>query len=170
MVRDVSSYNEVFHRQSEWSPVFLQEMLQQVLDECSNRYPVDNLDLQTGFAPMAKQVLGNPDEYRLMFRHLLANAFEAVDTENPVISVQTSLDPGTSMYVLVEIFNTGKLSGTDEMETLFTPFFSTRAMGTGLGLPIARVVAQKVKGNIMLYPVSKGGVACLASLPRGDLD
>ncbi|RQD73985.1 MAG: hypothetical protein D5S03_11510, partial [Desulfonatronospira sp. MSAO_Bac3] len=63
-----------------------------------------------------------------------------------------------------------KLSGTDEMETLFTPFFSTRAMGTGLGLPIARVVAQKVKGNIMLYPVSKGGVACLASLPRGDLD
>ncbi len=170
MVRDVSSYNEVFHRQSEWSPVFLQEMLQQVLDEFSNRYPVDNLDLQTGFAPMAKQVLGNPDEYRLMFRHLLANAFEAVDTENPVISVQTSLDPGTSMYVLVEIFNTGKLSGTDEMETLFTPFFSTRAMGTGLGLPISRVVAQKVKGNIMLYPVSKGGVACLASLPRGDLD
>ncbi len=169
MVQDVSSYNEVFHSQSAWSPVLLQEMLQEVLDECRQRYPVVGLDLQTGYAPMARRVLGNPEEYRLMFRHLLANAFEAVDPEKPVISVQTSLDPGTAMYVLVEIFNTGKLSGTYEMETLLTPFFSTRAMGTGLGLPIARVVAQKVKGNIMLYPVAKGGVVCLASLPRGDL-
>ena len=170
MVRDASSYNEVFHRHSAWTSVFLQEMVQEVLEECRQRYSLENLDLQTGYAPKARKVLGNPEEYRLMFRHLLANAFESVDPENPVISVQTSLDPGASMYVLVEIFNTGKLSGTDEMETLFTPFFSTRAMGTGLGLPIARVVAQKVKGNIMLYPASNGGVVCLASLPRGGLD
>ncbi len=170
MVRDVSSYNEVFHSQSAWSPVPLQGMLQEVLEECRQRCPLESLDLQTGYAPMARQVLGNPDEYRLMFRHLLANAFESVDPENPTISVQTSLDPGASRYVLVEIVNTGKLSGIEEMETLFTPFFSTRAMGTGLGLPIARVVAQKVKGNIMLYPASKGGVVCLASLPRGGQD
>ncbi len=170
MVRDVSSYNEVFHRQSTWSPLPLQEMLQEVLEGCRKVYPVQNLELQTGYAPRAGQVLGNPDEYRLMFRHLLANAFEAVDPENPVISVQTSLDPGVARYVLVEIFNTGKISGIEEMETLFTPFFSTRAMGTGLGLPIARVVAQKVKGNIMLYPASKDGVVCLVNLPRGGLD
>ncbi len=170
MVRDVSSYNEIFHRQSAWTPVPLQEMVQEVLEECRQRYTLENLDLQTGYAPRARQVLGNPEEYRLMFRHLLANAFESVDPRDPVISVQTSLDPGTSMYVLVEIFNTGKLSGIEEMETLFTPFFSTRAMGTGLGLPIARVVAQKVKGNIMLYSASKGGVVCLASLPRGGLE
>lgn len=167
MVTDVSAYNEVFHSSSKWSHLLLHEYLEKAVNHCRKLYTVSGLDLQTGFAQKDIKVLGNPDEILLLFQHLLENSFEAVDPANPVISIQTSRDPGASRFVLVEIFNSGKLASAGETQTLFTPFYSTRAMGTGMGLPIARAVVQKIKGRVSLASLPDG-VVCMVTLPRAD--
>ena len=167
MVTDVSVYNEVFHSASKWSGILLHECLEKVVSRCQQAYQVSGLDLQAGFAQKDIKVLGHPDEILLLFQHLLENAFEALDPARPVISIQTSRDPGTSRFVLVEIFNTGRLASAGDTQNLFTPFYSTRAMGTGMGLPIARAVVQKIKGRVSLASVPDG-VVCMVTLPRAD--
>lgn len=168
MVADVSAYNEVFHKSSRWTLVPLHEQLTKALEACRKRFPVKDLELQTGFARRDMEVLGSPGELYLLFYHLLENAFEAVDPVHPVISLQTSPDPGTPRFALVEIFNTGRLADSINPEVLFTPFYSSKAMGTGMGLPIARAAVQKIKGRVSLYPAPGGGVVCMVVLPRSQ--
>jgi two-component sensor histidine kinase len=167
MVADVSIFNEIFHSTSEWSVSSLHEQLKKAVDKCHRKKDLKHLNLQMGFAGADIQVLGNPREIHLLFNHLLENAIEAVDPDNPVVTIQTSLDPGTPRFALVEIFNTGKLANSDDIEVLFTPFYSTKAAGTGMGLPIARAVVQKIKGKVILQE-AEGGVVCFITLPRGD--
>ncbi len=167
MLSDVSIFNEIFHSTSQWSVSSLHEQLKRSVEECLKKKELKNLNLQMGFADADIEVLGNPREIHLLFKHLLENAFESVDLLNPVISIQTSLDPGTPRFALVEIFNTGKITNPEETETLFTPFYSTKATGTGMGLPIARAVVQKIKGKVSLQAI-EDGVICFITLPRGD--
>lgn len=41
-------------------------------------------------------------------------------------------------------------------ERVFTPFFSTRPAGSGLGLPMARRIAQAHGGDVRLHPSARG--------------
>ncbi len=166
LVSDVSTYNEIFHAPSKWTQISLHQELKRAVENCRILYSLSSLDLQIGFARRDINVLGNPEEIQLLLQHLLENAFEGVDPDNPVISIQTSPDPGTPKFALIEIFNTGKLAHAEEVETLFTPFYSTKTAGTGMGLSIARAVVQKIKGSVDLQAVP-GGVICLVALPRG---
>ncbi len=168
MVNEVCTYNEIFHKHPEWQVLNLHEQLIKVIEECKSSYSLDKLDLQIGFAPLEIMILGDPWETGILLSHVLNNAFEGVDPENPLITVQTSLDPGNQKFALVEVFNTGVLTMPDDPKQLFTPFYSTKSAGTGMGLSIARAAARKIKGHISLYLAPGGGVICMVSLPRSD--
>jgi signal transduction histidine kinase len=49
---------------------------------------------------------------------------------------------------------------------LFTPFFTTKASGTGLGLSSCRRIATELKGALRLFPRHRGGCRALLLLPR----
>jgi signal transduction histidine kinase len=54
---------------------------------------------------------------------------------------------------------------------LFTPFFTTKQNGTGLGLLSCRRIAGELGGRLGLYPRHRGGTRALLLLPRaGDND
>ncbi len=53
---------------------------------------------------------------------------------------------------------------------LFTPFFTTKANGTGLGLSSCRRIAAELKGALRLYPRGGGGCRALLALPRRARD
>jgi two-component system sensor histidine kinase AtoS len=48
---------------------------------------------------------------------------------------------------------------------LFTPFFTTKPNGTGLGLPSCRRIANELGGDLRLYPRTRGGARALLLLP-----
>lgn len=49
---------------------------------------------------------------------------------------------------------------------LFTPFFTTKANGTGLGLSSCRRIASELHGSLRLYPRHRGGARAILLLPR----
>ncbi len=67
--------------------------------------------------------------------------------------------------LVVEIDDSGAgLAGRDS-EELFQPFTTTKAKGTGLGLPISRQIAQRLGGTLDLTSRPEGGARCTLNLP-----
>ena len=54
----------------------------------------------------------------------------------------------------------------EDPEHLFEPYVSGRASGTGLGLPIARTLAEANGGTLRLSERAGGGCEAALTLPR----
>lgn len=70
---------------------------------------------------------------------------------------------------VIEIHDNGDGIPEDIREKLFTPFFSTKSGGTGLGLYIVREILETHRGEIDLRnrPTGKGAVVRL-TLPLAE--
>jgi signal transduction histidine kinase len=70
--------------------------------------------------------------------------------------------------VRVELFveNSGPAISNDVVQTLFEPFFTTKLHGTGLGLPIARRIAEAHGGELVLSRNEPGRVRFSIRLQR----
>ena len=69
------------------------------------------------------------------------------------IAVQTQPDRTASIHVV----DRGPGVAEDAMESLFTPYFTTRAQGTGLGLAIVRHIATLHGWTTSYHPRDGGG-------------
>ncbi len=88
-------------------------------------------------APMLRQVVLN----------LLNNAAQAVDHDGTVI-VGTARDDGKSLRIFVQ--DNGPGIAPEHLESIFTPFFTTKepGKGTGLGLSLSQFIVTKLGGRI----------------------
>ena len=76
---------------------------------------------------------------------LIANASEAM-REGGEIVLGSRLDPAGG--IIVEVADNGPGMTRENAERVFTPFFTTKQKGLGLGLPIVRRVIERLGGTI----------------------
>jgi signal transduction histidine kinase len=100
-----------------------------------------------------------------MFYYLLQNSLEAVELEAPYIRISSRQMSSTPSFIEIEIFNNGAPPSNEDMDNLFVPFYSSKPLGTGFGLPIAELAARKSLGDITLEPVADRGTKCVIKLP-----
>ncbi|OUL28891.1 HAMP domain-containing sensor histidine kinase [Nostoc sp. 106C] len=68
--------------------------------------------------------------------------------------------------VLIKIIDQGRGISQEDIKKIFTPFYSRRPGGTGLGLTIARKIVLDHHGNLWAQSVSEGGAQFCVILPR----
>jgi signal transduction histidine kinase len=85
-------------------------------------------------------------EIKQLFLNLLKNAIEAMP-DGGELRVTMYLVEGKDA-VCVDISDTGHGISETELRSIFRPFYSTKADGTGLGLPFCRRVAEEHGGEI----------------------
>ncbi|BAY06913.1 sensor histidine kinase [Calothrix sp. NIES-2098] len=68
--------------------------------------------------------------------------------------------------VLIKIIDQGKGLSPEDIQKIFTPFYSRRPGGTGLGLTIAKKIVLDHRGNLWAQSVSHGGAQFCVILPR----
>ncbi|GAB6189762.1 hypothetical protein JCM30566_15040 [Marinitoga arctica] len=79
--------------------------------------------------------------------NLIKNAIEA-SNENNYILIKTGIE-NDNVYFQVE--NNGEPIPEDEQNKIFSPFFTTKVQGTGLGLPICKkIIEEEHKGKLFL--------------------
>lgn len=66
----------------------------------------------------------------------------------PIIHSPTDLQSKDSIYVCLEVSDTGIGSVQSDMEKLFDPFFSSKFIGRGLGLAVVLEIAKAHYGAI----------------------
>lgn len=96
--------------------------------------------------------------------NLVTNALQANGRRGPVL-VGVSEDR-SRRAMLVKVTDDGNGVSEELREKIFTPFFSTRPKGTGLGLTVVRRCADAHGGDIVVHPSDAGGATFELQLPR----
>lgn len=112
----------------------------------------DNLPAVRGEEAMLTQLLGS----------LIANAMEAMKS-NGEISVVSRRSP--QGLVLAEVSDNGPGIAPDDMGRLFKPFFTSKAQGLGLGLPLVRRVVERLGGTVEVESAPSKGTTVRLHLP-----
>ncbi len=109
----------------------------------------------------------DPEHLHQILANLVANAHEA-SPEGAPVEVAARRRGGR---IEIRIADRGPGPRTEsgaDPEGLFEPYVTTRAGGTGLGLPIARSLARANGGEVELAAGPGGGGVALVSLPAAE--
>jgi signal transduction histidine kinase len=98
------------------------------------------------------------------FSNLLRNAVEAsVDASRaPRVTIEGQVEGN---YVRVSVDDNGPGIPESERERIFTPFFSTKGRGTGLGLALVQKIIVTHNGRIHVSASAQGGASLQVMLP-----
>lgn len=165
MVADAAVYSEMYERAPEFSEIFLEELISGAFEKLKAKKGVEKVRIETAMDPEHRYIKGVFQDLETMFFYLLENSLEAVDPEKPYIAVSSILSVLNPSFLEVEIFNNGTPPGQDDMDNLFVPFYSSKPMGTGFGLPIAELAARKSLGELHLEPLPGKGTRVTVKLP-----
>jgi nitrogen fixation/metabolism regulation signal transduction histidine kinase len=95
-------------------------------------------------------------------RNLLENALRATSTSGGEVRVQVERHDGLARIAVID---SGPGVQPDLLPRIFDPYFSTHDTGTGLGLPIARRIAEEHGGDITARNRAEGGLEVAITLP-----
>jgi signal transduction histidine kinase len=114
----------------------------------------------------APTVDADPHQIQQVLMNLILNAIQA-STAGGQVRIRTRLteNHGEQMQAYIDIEDDGKGMTVEETGQAFHPFFSTKAHGTGLGLPIAKQIIEYHQGRITLHSVPGRGTRVEVRLP-----
>ena len=95
--------------------------------------------------------------------NLLLNAVQALDGHGHIV-VRTAV---TNDAASVEVRDDGPGIPATIRDRVLEPFFTTKARGGGLGLPIAGRTAELHGGSLKLRCPDEGGTVATLTLPNG---
>ncbi len=104
----------------------------------------DNINTISEFGEGIEDVYLDKDYLRRVLNNLFNNAVQAMP-EGGTLTVKASVEDGTMIY---SVSDTGVGIKEDDKATIFTPLFTTKAKGTGLGLAVCRRVINAHGGEI----------------------
>ena len=166
--------NETLYFSREMVPAFrivnLNVEIREVLSMFREELEEARISSMVDLSPDLPSISADPDQIRQVVWNLVSNAIQAVGGSG-ILTVATHLsDPAEGIGVVLEVSDTGGGIPHDVVHNIFNPFFTTKAKGTGLGLPIVHAIVEKHGGTIHLDNREGAGVAFsifLPLLPKG---
>jgi len=116
------------------------------------------------FSPDLTTIQADPAQLQQVFVNLLKNAAEAIE-EGGTITLTTR--PVNSQWAEIKVSDTGRGIPEENLGKLFTPFFTTKALGkgTGLGLSIVYGIIKMHRGQIAVQSQVGQGTTFTVTLP-----
>ncbi len=106
-------------------------------------------------------ILGREDQLKNVFYNIIINAREAIGDNKGKITITRARERAgfyaEKRLVGVSITDTGRGIPIDSSNNIFTPFYSTKQRGTGLGLPIAQGIVNRHSGIVESENLPDGG-------------
>ncbi|WP_367749867.1 sensor histidine kinase [Ammoniphilus sp. 3BR4] len=91
---------------------------------------------------------GYPDEFRQVLINILINSLDAL-IESPQIDKHIRIGGhAIDKSVVIIISNNGPMIPQESLNSIFEPFFSTKKLGTGIGLYICRKIIEEHHGTL----------------------
>ncbi|MEE9441900.1 MAG: ATP-binding protein [candidate division Zixibacteria bacterium] len=112
-----------------------------------SQFDPGGIEVQLNVEPDNLQLVADNELIEQVIINLLLNAIEALSgTENPRILIEAKLNNRGRVIIAVE--DNGPGFDDDIKERIFTPFFTTKKEGSGIGLSLSRQIMRLHQGSI----------------------
>jgi two-component system sensor histidine kinase HydH len=144
-------------------PVELKPLIERALDEISAAAPGVSVRAEGDFGIVA----GDEGLLRQVILNLARNGAEACEgrTDARVIVRGEIVRSGDAPSQRITVQDNGSGISADAMPSLFHPFFTTKARGTGLGLAVVQKIILQHGGLIEARNHPSGGAVFIVTLP-----
>ncbi|HEY8110399.1 MAG TPA: ATP-binding protein, partial [Candidatus Nitrosotenuis sp.] len=112
------------------------------------------------------EILCDNEKIEVVFLNLIQNAIQAIDDRPGTISILISDDKADEDFVTIEIMDTGTGIPKSLGGKIFDPLFTTRQIGTGLGLTSCKRIVEAHEGMITFESGVGIGTRFFIKLPR----
>jgi len=112
----------------------------------------------------------DPDQLRQVIWNLLANAAQAIRESGQGGTVRVSCGPAPDGGSALSVADDGPGIPPAERARIFTPFFTTKPSGTGLGLAVVQRIVDGHGGSIAVDPAPGQGARFTVRLPPAPPD
>ncbi len=132
------------------------------------------IDFEQKYDPSLPSVEADEDQLKQVFLNLIRNALEAMPNGGKLsmatrissnYSVKTQDRDRPRQDIIIEISDTGEGIGEEHLKNLFTPFYTTKNKGNGLGLPISLKIIEEHQGTMKVSSLRGKGTTILVYLP-----
>lgn len=150
---------------TEKNKVDLNDVIREVLALAGRELYENRVRLEFRLTPALPLVLADRVQLQQVLLNLIMNGVEAmttVDDQPRLLRVESRTDESGDVMVAVQDSGTGL--GV-EADLVFTPFFTTKAHGMGMGLSISRSLIEGHGGRLWATPNSPHGAIFSFTLP-----
>jgi signal transduction histidine kinase len=104
--------------------------------------------VQTDPSPQLPQVIGDRIQLQQVPLNLITNAIDSMANEDRpgVLSIKSEVQDGGG--VMISVADTGKGIGSQDLDRIFNPLFTTKSGGMGMGLSICRSIIEAHEGRL----------------------
>lgn len=153
----------------EMKPMNIHRVLDQVLVLEKAGSKGKKISFMESYDPSIPDIMGDEKQLTQVFLNLIRNSIESIESKGKIalttgISSERVVDLRTQM-VLIKIEDNGKGIPGDIKEDIFTPFFTTKKEGTGLGLSVTHRIIEEHKGRLEIVSSKEKGTVVRVYLP-----
>jgi two-component system sensor histidine kinase DctS len=177
-----SVHNFVRRREHQREAVAPQELLEAIMPLIALQARKLGVRIDVGVAPLCPPVLCDRTMVEQVLLNLARNGMQAMHSsplDKPVLSLQVRLAEdstadggwaGAGAWVEFSVSDLGHGITEAVAAQLFTPFFTTKDEGMGLGLSLCRTVVEQHGGSLRFAPQQPQGTVFLFTLPAARAD
>jgi len=128
------------------------------------------VQVQIRLAPDLPTVLCDRTMVEQVLLNLARNGMQAMDQpeiRRRVLTLEVRRSPADARWIEFSVADIGPGIAPEVAEQLFTPFFTTKAEGMGLGLSLCRTVIEQHGGNLVFESSPPQGAVFRFTLPAG---
>ena len=148
----------------ERSDVNVNALVGDVLALVRDRVEQNGVRLRTELSGDLPSVQGSPVQIEQVLLNLVLNAVDAVENVADVRTIRV-LSWREDGQVCVSVHDSGLGFSSDTLERLFTPFYTTKRDGIGMGLAISRSIVEAHGGSLTAKVNADGGATFQMQLP-----
>jgi two-component system, NtrC family, nitrogen regulation sensor histidine kinase GlnL len=183
MIREVDRVNQLIEQlldlsrpaQLTLAPVNIHEILEDVLLLEGQNNGDKDVTVRKWFDPSLPPIRGDRAQLTQVFLNLVKNAFQAMDSGALVVTTRVETDyhireHGTepNRFIWVDLADEGRGIRDEDLPHIFSPFFTTKNNGTGLGLATCYGIIKEHGGTIRVESTEGKGSTFRVSLVVSD--
>lgn len=141
--------------------------LLKIIDSLKELYG-SNPKVDINWQPVTESIMLNADKTQInrLFTNLLSNSVEACRYKSRCdIFIKTEI---INKKVLITVADNGEGIAEEMKEKIFTPNFTTKSSGTGLGLAMCKTITEQAQGKIWFGSNPNEGATFYVELPLAD--
>ena len=143
----------------------IEALLDDILNQIGHQIPLESYRIERNYkTAVGDKIEGDEDQLRQVFTNLIVNGLQAMETGG-TLTVSTEVSDKVPQSCLITISDGGYGISAEAKEKLFTPFFTTKSRGTGLGLAVSYGIVKDHGGDIKVESEPGMGAAFIVTLP-----